>query len=50
MKHTSGNKGNANASHKANQSNANKGTSGQNKAYSHVQGNRGSQMNPNNKK
>lgn len=33
--------------HKANQANANKGTSGTNKAYSKVQGNRGKQLNPN---
>ncbi len=32
---------------KSNQSNANKGTSGQNKQYSQVHGNRGKQMNPN---
>jgi hypothetical protein len=31
----------------ANQQNANKGTSGTNKQYSQVQGNRGKQMNPN---
>jgi len=34
----------------ANMQNANKGTSGTNKQYSQVQGNRGAQMNPNNKK
>lgn len=34
----------------ANQSNANKGTSGQNKQRSQAQGNRGKQMNPNQKK
>ena len=39
----------ANANHKANQSNPNKGTSGSNKAYSKAQGNRGNQMNPNRK-
>jgi hypothetical protein len=33
----------------ANQQNANKGTSGTNKAYSQAQGNRGKQMNPNRK-
>ncbi|WP_170120267.1 hypothetical protein [[Mycoplasma] phocae] len=38
-----------NNNHKSNQSNPNKGTSGQNKAYSNVQGNRGKQLNPNNK-
>ena len=31
--------------HKANQDNANKGTSGTNQAYAKVQGNRGKQMN-----
>jgi hypothetical protein len=36
--------------HKSNQSNANKGTSGTNKAYSKVHGNRGAQLNPNSKK
>jgi hypothetical protein len=36
-------------SNKANQSNANKGTSGTNKQYSQVQGNKGKQMNPNQK-
>lgn len=39
---------NANANHKANQANANKGTPGQNTAYSKVHGNRGAQLNPNN--
>ena len=33
----------------ANQQNANKGTSGTNKQYSQAQGNRGKQMNPNQK-
>jgi hypothetical protein len=41
---------NANANHKANQSNANRGTTGTNAAYDAVQGNRGTQKNPNNKK
>ncbi|MFC3123247.1 hypothetical protein [Agaribacter flavus] len=36
--------------HKANQGNANKGTSGTNQAYAKVHGNRGKQMNPNQKK
>ena len=40
----------SNNDHKANQSNANKGTSGTNKAYDKVQGNRGTQMNPNQNK
>ena len=35
--------------HKSDQSNANRGTSGQNKTHSHVHGNRGKQMNPNQK-
>ena len=35
--------------HKANQSNPNKGTSGTNKTYDKSQGNRGKQMNPNQK-
>lgn len=38
------------SNHKANQSNANKGTLGQNSAYSKAQGNRGKQLNPNNGK
>jgi hypothetical protein len=38
------------ATHKSNQSNANKGTSGANTAYAKVQGNRGSQLNPKGKK
>ncbi len=42
-------KGNTNANHHANQSNPNHGTSGTNKAYSAVHGNRGAQMNPNRK-
>lgn len=33
--------------HRSNQSNPNKGTSGNNKAYSKVHGNRGKQLNPN---
>ncbi len=36
-----------NNNHKANQSNPNKGTSGTNKDYAHVHGNRGAQLNPN---
>jgi len=40
----------ANANHKANQSNANKGTSGSNAANSKVHGNRGAQLNPNRKR
>ncbi|WP_345988717.1 hypothetical protein WCX18_00715 [Sulfurimonas sp. HSL1-2] len=35
----------ANADHKANQNNKNKGTSGTNKVYDKAQGNRGKQMN-----
>jgi hypothetical protein len=35
--------------HKSDQSNANKGTNGVNKTYSQVHGNRGKQMNPNQK-
>ncbi|MBS9783449.1 MAG: hypothetical protein KGV46_02730 [Pasteurella sp.] len=38
-----------NNNHKSNQSNPNKGTSGTNKANAKVHGNRGKQMNPNNK-
>lgn len=34
----------------ANQQNPNKGTSGQNKQKSQTEGNRGKQLNPNNKK
>lgn len=37
------------SSNQANQGNANKGTSGTNKQYSQVQGNKGKQMNPNQK-
>jgi hypothetical protein len=36
-------------SNQANQGNTNKGTSGTNKQYSKVQGNKGKQMNPNKK-
>ncbi len=36
--------------HKANQLNPNKGTPGTNKTYSKVHGNRGKQMNPNQKR
>jgi len=36
--------------HKANQGNANKGTSGTNQAYAKVHGNRGKQMGPTQKK
>lgn len=39
----------ANANQKANQANSNKGTSGTNIANAKVHGNRGAQMNPNNK-
>lgn len=39
----------SNQQNQANQSNANKGTNGTNKQYSKVQGNRGKQLNPNNK-
>jgi hypothetical protein len=35
------------SNHQSNISNANKGTSGTNRAYSQNQGNRGTQMNPN---
>lgn len=38
----------ANNNHHANQLNINKGTSGTNKAYDAIQGNRGAQLNPNN--
>lgn len=38
------------SNHKADQSNGNKGTSGTNPTYDAVQGNRGKQKNPNNKK
>jgi len=37
-------------SNSANMKNANKGTSGVNRQYSQVQGNKGAQMNPNSKK
>ncbi len=37
------------ANNSANQPNPNKGTSGTNKQYSQVHGNRGKQLNPNNK-
>jgi hypothetical protein len=37
------------ADNAANQRNANKGTNGTNKQYSKVQGNRGKQLNPNQK-
>ena len=44
-------KNNKNANdHKSNQSNANKGTKGTNKAYDKAQGNKGKQLNPNQKK
>ncbi len=36
--------------HKANQNNPNNGTSGSNNAYAKVQGNKGKQLNPNQKK
>lgn len=39
----------SNQQNQANQSNANKGTKGTNRQYSQVQGNRGKQLNPNNK-
>ena len=39
-----------NNNHKANQLNPNKGTSGTNKANGKANGNRGKQLNPNNKK
>lgn len=39
----------ANANHKSNQANPNKGTSGNNKANANVHGNKGAQQNPNNK-
>lgn len=41
---------NQNNNHKANQNNTNKGTSGSNLANAKVQGNKGKQMNPNQKK
>ncbi len=37
------------SNHKADQSNPNKGTSGSNPANAHVHGNRGKQLNPNQK-
>jgi hypothetical protein len=37
----------ANLNHKGNQANPNRGTPGTNKAYDHVHGNRGGQLNPN---
>lgn len=43
------NKNNSNNSNKANQQNANKGSAGTNKAYDKAQGNRGKQLNPNQK-
>ena len=42
--------GNSKNDHKSDQSNANKGTSGTNQTYDKVHGNRGAQLNPNNKK
>ncbi|SUB58251.1 Uncharacterised protein [Phocoenobacter uteri] len=42
-------KGISPANNSANQQNANRGTSGTNRQYSQVHGNRGAQMNPNNK-
>lgn len=41
---------NQNNNHKANQGNNNKGTSGTNPANAKVHGNKGNQMNPNQKK
>lgn len=41
---------NQNNNHKDNQANSNKGTSGNNPANAKVYGNRGKQMNPNQKK
>lgn len=40
----------SNNNHKANQANSNKGTSGTNRVYSKVHGNRGAQMKSNNSK
>jgi hypothetical protein len=37
----------ADQNHKADQANPNRGTPGTNKAYDHVHGNRGGQLNPN---
>ena len=42
-------KNNTAANHKANQANSNPGTSGNNKANGHVNGNKGAQQNPNRK-
>ena len=39
----------SNNNHKAKQANSNKGTKGTNKVNAKVHGNRGAQMNPNNK-
>jgi hypothetical protein len=39
----------ANADHKANQGNSNRGTSGNNQSNAKAHGNRGKQLNPNNK-
>ncbi len=39
----------SNNNHKSNQANVNKGTSGTNNANAKVHGNRGAQINPNNK-
>ena len=39
----------ANNNNKSNQKNSNSGTSGTNKAYSQVHGNKGAQLNPNKK-
>ena len=43
-------KGKGNDNNSANQQNANKGTSGTNRQYDQNQGNRGKQLNPNQKK
>ena len=43
------NKGISPANNKANMHNANKGTKGVNRQHAQVHGNRGAQMNPNNK-
>lgn len=37
------------SNHKADMANANKGVKGQNQTHAHNQGNRGKQLNPNNK-
>lgn len=42
-------KGVSPANNRSNMQNANKGSSGTNKQYSQVHGNRGAQLNPNNK-